>query len=130
DEWTHPVTVSINRVTISNTKSDERPADFPKLLPTGNQNVAVSYTTKLLQNRPNPCRYMTLIPYELSATTHVRLEILNLEGIIIEMPVDKIQSPGHYTISYDARDLPAGIYLYRLQTGKGYVKSKKMSVIK
>jgi hypothetical protein len=130
EEWTTPVTIAINRVTISNENSDKRPVRFVNLLATDVEGELNAYGSKLYPNRPNPFQNYTIIPYELSARTHVRLEILNIQGQVVATLVDKVQSAGKYSVHYNPSDLPPGNYLYRIQTGTGYMKCKKMMHVK
>lgn len=69
----------------------------------------------LNQNYPNPFNSETQIQYTLSCRTHVRLQILDIQGIIIKTLVNEIQDLGIHTCSYQADYLPSGIYMIRLQ---------------
>ncbi|MGM0531349.1 MAG: T9SS type A sorting domain-containing protein, partial [Bacteroidota bacterium] len=129
-DWPGPITVSINRVTISNTKSNTQPIRFLNITDTNIDDKPLKYSSKLSANRPNPFYDYTVIPYEISSKTHVRMELLNMQGQIISTLVDKIQNAGKYSLYFNPSDFPAGIYMYRMQTGNGYVKCRKMSVIK
>ncbi len=130
EEWTDPVTIAVNRVTISNENSDKRPIRFVNLLSTGIEDEPSAYRAKLFPNYPNPFQSHTIIPYELSARTHVRLEILNIHGQVVATLVNKIQSAGTYTVHFNPSYLSPGIYLYRLKTNTGYSECRKMNFIK
>jgi len=130
EEWTDPITVSVNRVTISSENSDNRPIRFVNFQATDIGDELNAYGSKLFPNRPNPFRNYTIIPYELSARTHVRLEILNIHGQVVATVVDRVQSAGKFSVHYNPSDLPPGNYLYRIQTGTGYMKCKKMMHVK
>lgn len=88
----------------------------------------------LSQNFPNPFNPSTTIHYRLAQREKVTLEIFNLLGERVKVPLDEDQSAGEHTISWDGKDrkgkvLPSGIYLYRLTT-KDYSETKKMLLLK
>ena len=71
------------------------------------------------QNYPNPFNPATVIPYELAASAHVRLEVFNLLGQRVATLVDGYQAAGAHTAMWTATDaadqaVAAGVYLYRL----------------
>ena len=80
-------------------------------------------------NYPNPFNPATVIPYELAASAHVRLEVFNLLGQRVATLMDGYQAAGAHTAVWTATDaagqaVAAGVYLYRLtvdsqqQTGR------------
>jgi hypothetical protein len=89
---------------------------------------------QLSQNYPNPFNSQTLIKYELPKESDVLLEIYNVLGELVKTLVNKKQTPGHYSVQWDGknvlgRELPSGVYLYRLQT-KEFVKVKKLLLLR
>ena len=73
-------------------------------------------------NYPNPFNPATIIPYQLPASTHVRLEVFNILGQRVATLVDGVQPAGFRTARWDATDaagraVAAGVYLYRLRGG-------------
>jgi FG-GAP repeat/Secretion system C-terminal sorting domain len=83
----------------------------------------------LEQNYPNPFNPLTTISYQLSADGEIELSIYNMTGNIIKTLVNGMQNAGHYSVKFDAGDLPSGVYLYRLHAG-GFVDIKKMILMK
>ena len=84
-------------------------------------------------NYPNPFNPSTIIPYQLSAPTHVRLEVFNLLGQRIATLVDGQRPAGFHTAVWDATNaagqaVSAGVYLYRL-SGDGAKLSRSMILI-
>ena len=79
------------------------------------------------QNYPNPLQGSTRISYSLSQPGQVRLDVFDLLGRKIRTLVDERQGPGRYSVQFDAASLPAGVYVYRIQTN-AYSLSKKMIV--
>lgn len=84
---------------------------------------------ELLQNYPNPFNATTNIGFELFQPSAVRLDVFNLLGGHIETLVDESLSPGKHTIRFNARQLPSGLYLYRLQTNQT-TYTRKMLLMK
>ncbi len=85
---------------------------------------------KLFQNYPNPFNPKTAIGFSLLAVSTVNLKIYDVAGKEIATLVNnKKMDAGKHTIEFDARDLPSGIYIYKLQTEK-FTASRKMVVVK
>ena len=73
----------------------------------------------LALNLPNPFIPGTLIPYRLTTTGTVRLDIYNLRGQRVRTLVHEVQNAGPYRVSWDASDdhgqqVATGLYLLRL----------------
>ena len=71
------------------------------------------------QNYPNPFNPSTLIPYQLSASSPVRLEVFNVLGQRVATLVDGQQGAGAYVARWDGTDAAgraaaSGVYFYRL----------------
>lgn len=84
---------------------------------------------------PNPFNPTTTIRYDLGKATLVTLQVFDLRGVLITTLVHARQRPGHYSILWDARDqqrrnVPAGVYLYRMQTADGFGQTGKMIYLK
>ncbi|RQW92233.1 MAG: T9SS C-terminal target domain-containing protein [Geobacter sp.] len=91
----------------------------------------------LSQNFPNPFNPSTRINFSLPFESNVRLSVFNILGQEVKVLVDnQVQSVGSYDLTFDARDLPSGIYFYRLtalaigEAGRNFVDVKKMILIK
>ncbi len=84
---------------------------------------------ELLQNYPNPFNPETKIEYALPKATHVKLVVYSMLGQEIETLVDNTEEAGYKTVRFDARNLPSGVYTYRLVVGDNS-DSKKMMLIK
>ncbi len=94
----------------------------------------ISPSFKLLQNFPNPFNSETLIEYELTKETHIRLEIITIEGRLIKTLVNEKQSPGVYTVRWDGTDylgqqVASGIYFYQLSSDDSKIV-RKLSLIR
>ncbi|MCO6487168.1 MAG: CHRD domain-containing protein [Phaeodactylibacter sp.] len=68
----------------------------------------------LLQNVPNPFTADTDILFELSQSGHAVLRVYNIVGKEIATLVDDTLPAGVYRVNFEPRNLPAGLYVYRL----------------
>ncbi len=84
----------------------------------------VASALKLGQNHPNPFQQSTVIDYELAEAGPVRLEVFDLLGRRVAVPVDVWQPAGRQTVRVDADGLAAGTYIYRLTAGASAVTKK------
>jgi len=71
---------------------------------------------QLEQNHPNPFNPVTRIEFRLPHQTTVHVDIFNSLGRRVATPVDCELPAGQHAITWDARDLPSGVYFYRLRT--------------
>jgi hypothetical protein len=71
---------------------------------------------RLSQNYPNPFNPQTTIRYDLPEKGVVRLSIFNPLGQEVVRLVDGELDAGRYASSWDASDLPSGVYLCVLRT--------------
>jgi hypothetical protein len=86
-------------------------------------------TFALRQNYPNPFNPSTTITYVLPEHGAVRLEICDMLGRVVAVPVNEVQGPGAISIRFDASGLASGVYLYRLHAGSN-VTAKRMVVVR
>ncbi len=84
----------------------------------------------LSQNYPNPFNPSTKIQYALPVTGNVTLKVFNILGQeVMTLINNQSQISGLHEVSFNASNLPSGIYLYRLQSD-GFVDVKKMILMK
>jgi F5/8 type C domain/Secretion system C-terminal sorting domain len=83
----------------------------------------------LNQNYPNPFNPSTVISYRLSITSRVSLKVYDVLGREVATLVDGHQAAGNHSVTFDARKLPSGVYLYRLQAGS-FSATKKLLLLK
>jgi hypothetical protein len=84
---------------------------------------------RLAQNYPNPFNAETRIGFELARAGEVRLDVFDITGRLVQRLVDGRISEGSHEIGFDARDLPSGVYVYRLAAGN-MSEAKKMILIR
>ncbi|NIT37305.1 MAG: T9SS type A sorting domain-containing protein [candidate division Zixibacteria bacterium] len=89
----------------------------------------------LTQNYPNPANVSTNISFGLPVTTdNIKLNVYDLAGRQIKTFDVGTRSPGVETITWDLTDnagrhVPAGVYIYRLDTPK-FSATKRMVVVR
>jgi endoglucanase len=83
----------------------------------------------LEQNYPNPFNPTTVVNYQLSAASNVRLTVNDLLGREVAVLVDKLENPGKHKVEWDASQFAAGVYICRLHAG-GYSESRKMVLMR
>ncbi len=89
------------------------------------------------QNYPNPFNPSTRIGYQLASPGFVTLKIYDILGKEISTIVNEKQTPGVYSVEWNAADIANGVYFYRLtidkdesKNGKIFNKTKKLIIIK
>jgi hypothetical protein len=83
----------------------------------------------LQQNYPNPFNPSTTINYTLARDENVRLTIYNTLGQQVALLVDGRQPAGTFSASWNAENVPSGVYVARLQAG-GYSETIKMVLMR
>lgn len=79
----------------------------------------------MLTNYPNPFSASTTIEFTIPVETSVILKVYNLFGQEVVTLVNQKHIKGTYHVHFDAAKLPAGQYLYRLNTSD-FTTTKKM----
>ncbi len=95
--------------------------------PTFNTATVTEYA--LHQNYPNPFNPSTIIAFDLVEANDVLLKVYNPLGQVIAKLVEGEMEAGRHTVSFDAADLPSGLYFYRLESGD-FNAVKKMILMK
>jgi hypothetical protein len=97
---------------------------------TGVENTEdVPRTFTLKQNYPNPFNPTTTIEFEIPERVNVKLIVYDILAREISTLVDKELEPGKYKVDFDAKNLPSGVYFYRLEAGK-FASVKKMVLVR
>lgn len=104
-----------------------RIATYENIVSIENKSNSINYL--LAKNYPNPFNPSTNIFYTLPTNSRVSIKIYNLLGNLISTVVDEYQSSGNYSYSFDASNLPAGIYFAKI-TANNNTKILKMQLIK
>jgi len=91
----------------------------------------------LRQNYPNPFNPDTRISYSLpagKASYRVIVRVYNTLGQLVRTLVNREQTPGNYTVTWDGKDtfnkaVASGVYLYTIETGDVAI-TKKMVLLR
>jgi hypothetical protein len=83
----------------------------------------------LHQNYPNPFNPETKISFDMVDNGFVNLSIYNLLGQKVATLVNGSMDAGRHVVSFEANNLPSGLYLYRMETD-GFTAQKKMVLMK
>jgi len=83
----------------------------------------------LYSNYPNPFNPSTKIKYSIPQTSQVQIKIFDVLGNEIETIVNEEKPAGTYELTWNAVNLPSGVYFYHLCAGS-FIGTKKMMLIK
>ena len=87
----------------------------------------VDWSDKIaIQVLPNPAQERLEISYELLEKTSVAIQLLDMQGKVITQLAAITQPAGKHQQTLSIPDLPAGVYLCRLQLGIGIATKKVM----
>ena len=98
-------------------------------LNSGKKQTNIPQIFRLFQNYPNPFNPSTMIKYDLPKEGYVDLKIYNTLGKEVRTLVSEYENAGTYNITFNASDLPSGIYFYRLSSGN-FAQVKKLLLLK
>jgi hypothetical protein len=115
----------------------------PKLIITYGKSVSVKKKENTLplsfslnQNYPNPFNPVTTIRYTIHVGTrhdlflqHIQLNVYDILGSKVATLLNKKQKVGNYEVTFNAENLPSGIYYCRLKS-RSFSKTIKMLLIK
>lgn len=94
-----------------------------------NEASAVPIKFQLFQNYPNPFNGYTVITYSIPQSGWVSLKIYDLTGKEVRTIVSGFQKANSYKINFESSGLSSGIYFYKLQLGKNFIRTKKMLLL-
>ncbi len=83
----------------------------------------------LNQNYPNPFNQSTTIQYTMSSQQYVTLTLYNLLGNEVLRLAEGVKPAGVYQLKLDAKNIPSGVYFYRIQSAN-FIDTKKMILMK
>jgi hypothetical protein len=89
----------------------------------------------LSQNYPNPFNPSTVISYQLSAFSNVKLTVYDLLGNEVTVLVNKEQEAGVYNFEWNGSGLSSGVYYYKINAvspngEQNFTSVKKMLLLK
>ncbi|WP_127130969.1 DUF1501 domain-containing protein [Pseudoflavitalea rhizosphaerae] len=83
---------------------------------TGLDDVIRNSGDQLIINYPNPFTDTTSITFKTKGG-HTMVQVMDSLGRVAKILTDKVYTPGAYTLSFESRGLPAGVYYARFQNG-------------
>jgi hypothetical protein len=99
---------------------------------TGTTHPAHPEDLSLSQCYPNPVESaasQSVISYGIPEYGNINLALYDLLGREVQVLASGLKAPGTYTVTLNATALPPGMYVYRLETGSGFI-SRKMVLMK
>ena len=104
---------------------DEILTNIPEIVP-GEVSLQNSY--------PNPFNARTVIPYQLSNSGDVTIEIIDITGGHVKTLKQEVHVPGNYSVIWNGtddkgRNVATGTYFCRMKT-EGYINSKKFLLLR
>ena len=99
---------------------------FSEEVPIGTESIL---NFVLEENVPNPFTETTEIRYTLSKRTRVDLTVYDIMGTEIQVLVSDRLEAGSHSATFDGRELPGGVYFYKMRTSTGS-QTKKMYLAK
>jgi hypothetical protein len=93
--------------------------------------VTTDQSTRVYQNNPNPIQegYESTIQYRINTAGETSLIVYDILGREITKLVNEYKSEGIYSVTFNTKGLPSGVYFYRLRA-PGYEGLKKMVVVR
>ena len=89
--------------------------------------IASSY--ELGQNYPNPFNPITHIRFNIPETGNTKLTVFNIMGEAVANLIDGVVSAGAHTVSWNAANMPTGVYFYRMESGN-FSQTRKLLLVK
>ena len=91
--------------------------------------VSIPESVQLHQNYPNPFNPKTIIRFNLTDASKIKLEIFNTKGEMIDVIYNDYLSAGDHQFEWNADTYSSGVYFYRLITDTK-ILAKKMILLK
>lgn len=132
DNFGNPV--RIYKLSLSKLVSFSSPSP-PTAIREENKRNNIPHDFTLYQNYPNPFNPETTIEFSLPLSTYITLRIYNILGQEVKTVISEQLPAGMHEVKWDGTDnfgnkVSSGIYIYRMETGNGYVKTRKMVFLK
>ncbi len=83
----------------------------------------------LKQNYPNPFNPSTIVEYNLQEAGLVSLKVHDVLGKEVATLVNEEKAVGNHSVTFDAGNLPSGVYFYTIRAGN-FISTKKMILAK
>ena len=83
----------------------------------------------LSSSYPNPFNPSTSMDLSLNESGYVSVKIYNVMGQVVSTLVDGSMDAGYHTLTWNADNMPSGMYLVRVQSGSN-VETQKLMLLK
>jgi len=84
---------------------------------------------ELKQNYPNPFNPETKIGFSIGKAGNVKIKIFDIIGREVATLVNQKLNQGTYVVSWQASNMPSGVYFYVIEAGD-FKETKKMIILK
>lgn len=84
---------------------------------------------ELKQNYPNPFNPTTKIIFNLRNSGNISLKVYNQSGQLIIELLNEFKTAGSYSVDFNGKDLPSGVYYYKMESEIN-IETNKMILIK
>jgi hypothetical protein len=121
------IITSINDPLIKDTSDASFSIVPPSDVEIVNSDIPEDYS--ISQNYPNPFNPSTEIEFNLPESGLITLKVFDILGKEITTLVNEQMQAGNYKLTFDASNLPSGIYFYSLHAND-FVSTKKMVLLK
>jgi hypothetical protein len=91
--------------------------------------VSVPLEFVLEQNYPNPFNPSTTVKFQIPELSFITIKVFDILGNEIETLVDEEKPAGIYELTWNATNLPSGVYFYQLRSGE-FTSMKKMILLR
>lgn len=90
-----------------------------------NENLPASIEhISTLRNYPNPFSTTTTIAFELTETTHVNVQVMDITGKLVRILANETLNSGEHKVAFDRDNLASGTYLINVVTDAQSVTHK------
>ena len=102
-----------------------------KIISSGLQKIQLLIPTDymLKQNYPNPFNYRTTISYAVPNKSFVKIDIIDINGRLVETLISKEHDIGFYKQNWSGKNVASGIYFIKLTAEKN-ILTQKMILLK
>lgn len=94
----------------------------------GYEAIAIS-EYKLYSNFPNPFNPLTTIQYDIKEAGLVHIKVYDILGTEMTELVNEFKEKGKHFITFDASNLPSGVYIYSIRAND-FIANYKMTILK
>lgn len=81
------------------------------------------------QAYPNPFNPNTVIPFKLSESGKVKIEVFDVTGRMVSVLTNQVYNAGSHSVQFNASNLASGIYMVKSEI-KGQITSQSITLIK